>query len=279
MKKISICTSINEEYSFALKLMLKSVLITVSNEYSLEIFILNDGINKKICADVESVCLKSKINIHWVQINKSDLNGLKIDGHISIDTYSRLLIEELVPRDKILYLDADIVVKTCISKLWNYKFNNSLLLAVPHISKESGFFGGSRGIPAYKVLNIAPETRTFNAGVMLINLKLWRNNNISKKTLKYLKKYKEYVLWWDQDGLNVILQKRWRSIPTQWNVMANHFSTIKSYEDSLISKREFDKCIKEPNIIHFAGPRKPWKNDYNGIFKDDFESLKYLSNI
>jgi lipopolysaccharide biosynthesis glycosyltransferase len=270
-----VVTIANDEYSLTLAVMLKSIETNLKYGTKPKIYILNKNLNQKAKEQISNSLTSEILELHWIDINEEKIHGLKVDGHISIDTYYRLLIEEYFPQyPKVIYLDADVIVATSICELWNLEFHNSHLLAVPITSKKSGFVNGERGIPSYKLLNIPSTTRTFNAGVMVLNLTLWRRDLISQSVIKYLREYKEHVLWWDQDGLNAILYNKWLPINTKWNAMAIH---LISRQDSLLTKIEFEEVCSKPFIIHYAGPLKPWHSNYKGLFKDIF--LEYVNKL
>lgn len=255
--------------------MLRSIDINLKKYLKVKVFILHKQVSTKDQSCLNRAFKKSKLVIEWVAVNDRDLISLKIDGHISVQTYYRLLIEHLFSEyTKLIYLDADLVVNNCIAELWDMEMNEKYLLAVPMASPKSGLAGGERGLPAYKLLGISADTRTFNAGVMVLNLLLWRKDSISQKIIKYLTDYRDYVLWWDQDGLNCVLYNGWGQLPAKWNVMTCHVDSFNTWRDSLLTERDFIETLKFPAIIHFAGPAKPWNANYKGSFKDYF--IKYL---
>lgn len=273
-----IVTAANESYFFPLSVMLKSLETNLDSFCQVTVFILFTSFSEQLKNDITKELNSKFVHLNWIKVNFNKLNGLKVNGHISIDTYFRLLIEETFPElDKVIYLDADLIINCCICKLWKHNFKGNHLLAVPHASRKSGIVSGERGIPAYKILGIPENTRTFNAGVLILNLKLWRRDNISNTVIEYLKKYHDYVLWWDQDGLNAILYQKWKPLSAIWNVMPNHLITFSSWRDSLLSVKEYEDVWHKPAIIHFAGPVKPWMLDYKGPFQENFH--KYSSLI
>lgn len=73
----------------------------------------------------------SKICIDWISPNISLLDNLKVSEHISIASYFRVLIPNLLPANykKAIYLDADMIVQRDISKLWNQNIEDYHLLA------------------------------------------------------------------------------------------------------------------------------------------------------
>lgn len=273
-----IVTVADSSYLLPLSVMIKSLEVNLRKGVKANVYILTSDLMEKEQAEFSSLFKGKELVIKWIRVDDSPLNGLKVDGHISLQTYYRLLIEDLFPTlDKVIYLDADIIINRCISDLWQLTFGGSSLLAVPMASPQSGFASGPRGLPAYKILDIPAATRVFNAGVMILNLKRWRKKSISAKVIKYLKEYPEYVLWWDQDGLNCTLYRQWKPLSVEWNVMACHIASFAGYEDSLYSETEFQQALRDPSIIHYAGPQKPWKHDYCGPFLNEY--IYYLNRI
>jgi lipopolysaccharide biosynthesis glycosyltransferase len=273
-----IVTAANNKYCLPLAVMLKSVEGNLPEDVQATVYILIKQFDKHSKQEVETSLDTNKLKIHWIAVNEARLRGLKVDGHISIDTYYRLLIEDLFPQhSKVIYLDADIIVNSSICELWDNEFEGKHLLATPIAARESGFVSGTRGVPSYKILGIPGTTRTFNAGVMVLNLELWRRDSVSDMVFEYLRKHSEYVLWWDQDGLNAMLHEKWLPLPAIWNVMTGHLNLFSTWEDSLLTPKEFHDVWNRPGIIHYAGPSKPWLPNYEGPFYDTF--LNYLNKL
>jgi len=269
-----VITSTNEDYVLPLSVMLHTLQDTLTRNTKVKVYVLQHRLSEASQNLIHQIINPSLISLAFVEVEDHMLRPLKIDGHISIETYYRLLVEKLFPfLDKVIYLDADLVINSSISQLWNYEFADALLLAVPHASKESGYASGARGLPSHLIIGIPAQTRLFNAGVMVINLAKWRKFDVSNRIISYLHKYKEYVLWWDQDGLNAILYNKWRALPPTWNVMTSHLALFSSFSDSLLNAHEFETVLADPDIIHYSGPVKPWMPHYNGAFADVFNGI------
>lgn len=273
-----IVTSVNNSYAIALATMLKSLEANLIQGISVKVYILYKEISETFVQELSDNLKKNELVLKWIKVQGNPFSDLKVDKHISVETYYRLLLENLFPQySKIIYLDADIIINTSIDKLWSIELFDSFLLAAPMASKESGYANGKRGLPAYKKLGIPGSTRVFNAGVMVINLNAWRKFKVSEKVVSYLKEYSEFVLWWDQDGLNCILFDKWKHLPSSWNVMTSHMQLFTTWQDSLLTEEEFKNICEDPKIIHFAGPDKPWHYNYTGPYKGYF--LKYQNSI
>jgi len=264
-----IVTIANDEYALALAVMLKSIETNLSANTTGRVYILIKDFSKESIMQINNSIQSEKLELNWIVVKDDGIKELKVDGHISIDTYYRLLIEEHFPQySKVIFLDADVIVETSITELWNLEVDNTHLLAVPLTSKHSGFVNGTRGLPSYKLIGIPSDTRTFNAGVMVLNLNFWRRDSVSQSVIKYLREYNEHILWWDQDGLNAILYNKWQPIHAKWNAITSH---LIFQQDSLLTKEEFKEVCSSPFIIHYAGPLKPWHSNYEGPFERIFK--------
>ena len=171
-------------------------------------------------------------------------------------TLMRLCLPDLLPDvDKILYLDCDMVVLTDIGELWNTKLGSKYLAAC--IDEWIMNKATKQRMEYYEKVSV-PLKNYFNAGLLLLNLKLLREqpNPFSSTLFSYLHDNPE-LPFLDQDLLNwyckgdyILLDKKYDVFP--W------------WKDAI---EYTDDCI-----IHYT-IGKPWKM-YNGDI-DNFY-WKYL---
>lgn len=191
---------------------------------------------------------RKKHGCELYEIKEASLSGFKISHHISLATYFRLLIPELIPATigKILYLDSDMVVLSNIDELWCTDFEGHAAAGVKdHFDR-------------YEQLGISYGYEYFNAGVMVWNLASLRKINFTANAIKYLDEKYDDILYWDQDVINYLLQGKVKGIDKIWNVFpADDFQ-----------KKELVK------IFHYAGSVKPWNYpQHNGFDKYYFRYL------
>jgi lipopolysaccharide biosynthesis glycosyltransferase len=187
------------------------------------------------------------------KIDPASLQDLRVDEHVSIVTYYRVLAPRILPTDidKVLYLDSDVIVRRSLIELWKTDLRDYALAAVtdqyiPDCDPERL---GALGLPA--------EVSYFNGGVLLINLKLWRECDIPGRALAFARNNREKVRWWDQDALNAVLVHRWKELPQVWNSQSWSF-------DKLMPGRE------DAAIVHFSGDTKPWHWSLKHVFKSEY---------
>ena len=267
--QITVVSATNNEYLVPLIVMIQSLLESLPKQIIVDFRIMTTGLNSKAKKLLAEVFSERNIKLQEIIVNSTLLIGFKLDGHISIETYFRILIPFYITDvDRVLYLDADTIVCQSVLEFYHSTFEGAHILAVPHISKASAFFASDRGVPSYTDLGIPGDTRVFNAGVMLLNLNLWNKTNIGAKIIRYLQDFRSQVLWWDQDGLNAILHDKWRALDAKWNVMTSHLASFESWEDSLLEEETFESILRNPGIIHYSFIPKPWHQQYSGPFAE-----------
>jgi lipopolysaccharide biosynthesis glycosyltransferase len=149
--------------------------------------------------------------------------------------YYRIFLPELVPADRLLYLDSDIVSAIDVAPL-----------ATLPMSHASGFVPA--GVTDHYIerelfarIGLPADTPAFNSGVMLFDLTAWRAQKLGRETLDFCRKYQEY----DQTGLIAVSAGCFECLDARYN-MPLYTTTELAYA------REF------PGLYHFVGSPKPW---------------------
>lgn len=199
--------------------------------------------------------------------------GVTVPKTISIASYIRLFLPSLldISIDKVLYLDCDIIVNDSIKDFLETD------LKYAHIA-------GSLDIATkYSASKIDLGTEPyFNAGVLLINLKTWRAENLQDKFVKYLQEHNGIVFHHDQGLINRICKGRKIIVSPRWNVLTAYFDFPYSYLadgcNVTYSIDEIEMAKRNPAIIHFTPSmsNRPWAENCNHPYKDLY--LEYLQN-
>jgi lipopolysaccharide biosynthesis glycosyltransferase len=283
---IVIVCAADDNYAMPLAVMARSVLENLKDGCDLLLFVIDGGIKnynkQKILKSlffancvVKFVPKPDPLSFKRVEeVNKyCDIEGITMHKDtISIATYYRLFLPELIPVqiEKVIYLDCDLVVEEDILNLWKADLEDNYLLAAEDFWIHS--VSAHNGLLNYKKLGIDQESKYFNAGVLVINLKKWRSDEITAKAIEYLIQNKEYIRFHDQDVLNGLLAGQWGQLDPRWNLTPGIYDYY-SEEESLFPKDIYDNLIRHPYIIHFASGTKPW-NSCNVYYKEHF--FKYL---
>lgn len=187
--------------------------------------------------------------------------------HASMASYYRLFLASLLPSDvdKLLYIDCDMIVRHPLDSLWQTDMNGYAIAGVDDMSNMDA--------DKYNTLKYYPAEGYFNAGMLLINLKYWRENYLENEFLDFARTYPERIVFHDQDILNYVLRDRKLRLPFTYNVQDGFlYDTIHfimwPFED------EFNEAITDPCIVHYSIRFKPWHKDCLHPWRDEY--LKYV---
>lgn len=171
--------------------------------------------------------------------------------YLSLETYYRLFAAELLPKelDRILYLDCDIIVDGDVSEIYFSDMVSISAFVVEDIPENILISHPER-------LGYPKEKGYFNAGVMMINLSYWREHNILKRSIVYIKNHHDILIYNDQDVLNVILQDSKKNVSLIYNFQ--HLAVLKKNYDKYDNKTKTVINTQNPKIIHYVSGLKPW---------------------
>lgn len=269
-KAISIVVSSDNNYVPHMGALISSICMNLGKENYLDLIILNGGISKNNFKLIEKQLEISHINYQVSFIDLFDeFLDLNVHMHFSRATFYRLMLSKLLlNREKVLYLDTDIIVLDDISKLYNINIDNYSLAACHDYIME-GFclksipsISGTGGIPAKQYLQdyvgLGNNYKDyFQAGVILFNLKKIREMNVSDLMIESLTNKKYWFL--DQDVLNKYFVSTALIIDSSWNFVNCIEDLIDDYSGT--SKVKLLNDIHNYKIIHYAGyDVKPWIN-------------------
>ena len=241
---IVVACAADHRYACPLTVMLRSLVAHLSPDRTLTVYVVDGGIRPHDKRRVASSLSPDRGTVHWVSPERACFLGLPLWGRMPIATYDKLLVLELLPENvgKALWLDCDLLVLADVARLWDLSLGQHHALAVqdaivPYVSSRFG-------VARYQEAGLDPRAKYFNAGVMLLNLDLLRRDDIVGQALAYLRRYRDHVYFWDQEGLNAVLASRWGELDARWNWNASVGTRTRTAEVGW--------------MVHFSGTLKPW---------------------
>src|ERR1051325_5207786 len=172
---------------------------------------------------------------------------LNPEAHYTLDNWMRLWVERFFPDniDRVLYLDSDIVVVDNIAELWRTDLGGYLLgtIDIP---------GSLQGVTE---LGMCAEDGYFNSGVLLIDLKQWRESRALDTVLRYVEAHPERLIDVDQDALNACFHGHRKRLDYRWNTTWSFYRESPSIP---LTREDIERVRREARIIHFNGNSKPW---------------------
>ncbi|MCI1528019.1 MAG: family 8 glycosyl transferase [Lactobacillus sp.] len=150
--------------------------------------------------------------------------------------YARFLIPKLIPENRVLYLDSDIVVDKPIDELFRLPFNGNLILAAHEYASTDNL-------------------KYMNDGVMVINNKqLKKIPNISEKLINLGRD--PNLPNGDQTVVNDYFKGKIGKLPDEYNYSIG-FDAV-AFWNELPKLMHKLNSVKEPKIIHYVTVDKPF---------------------
>ncbi|NEG54855.1 DUF4422 domain-containing protein [Bifidobacterium platyrrhinorum] len=183
----------------------------------------------------------------------------------NVATCYRFGIQEALPfYSKVIYLDCDVVVNGDISELYDIDLHGKAIGAVPDLDFLGNLNMKQNAAAAYASdrLHMTDPYHYFQTGVLVMDLDRMREIHSVSEWLDYASRPE--LTHHDQDVLNMECEEDVAYLPYEWNVLHNcggRVNTIFSYAPA-DAFRAYLESRKHPNIIHYAGPDKPWTNPW-----------------
>ncbi|KIC33193.1 DUF4422 domain-containing protein [Leisingera sp. ANG-S5] len=175
-------------------------------------------------------------------------------------TYNRFLLPSLFPElNRLLYLDADLIVRADIGKLFDADMGSAEIAAVPDWIMTRTLSGPTRTIDPevpdltkYQRetlgLTEAEIGRYFNAGVLLFDFAAMKNPEAIGGKLRRMASERRY-LFRDQDILNVYFKDKVCLLDARWNVFN-------------APEQAYARVPRNNHVQAMAARRSPWITHY-----------------
>lgn len=250
-QKIPICFATDDNYVPFLTVALASMLDNASKNNFYMIYVLTSHLSEENMKSIKKHEVEN-CSIEFVQLSKEldkVQNMFHLRDYYSKETYYRIFIPNLFPQyQKVLYLDCDITVLGDVSELYNTEIHGYYVAAAQEeVMQTFEVFGNY--VEQADGIN---RKEYFNAGILLINCRRWRNKLIAERFVDLLNRYKFRVVQ-DEDYLNVLCKNNVKKLNLGWNKT--------SYKNE-----NFDD--KDLKIIHWKINWRPWK--YKDVLYEEY---------
>lgn len=242
----SICENCNKDYLY-------NIIIIVPDTIS------NSAVSRL------SKCSKLEDNIK-ISINKASMNELQglhnyDDSKFLAATETALLkfkLPELLSSiDKVLYLDGDILVRDDLVELYKTRLDSNYVAAVRDLPQV--LYGDNQVVG-----KDISGSDYFNSGVMLLNLKMMRDDGIVERLIDEKRNSDDNTLM-DQNVFNIVFKDKVNQLPFVYNVCyinlvesAGRYNIKKINELYNTHYEKPENILCDIKIMHFSSKLKPW---------------------
>ncbi|MBR6487119.1 MAG: glycosyltransferase family 8 protein, partial [Lachnospiraceae bacterium] len=238
-----------------------------SSSEGLIIYIIDDGIGEENKSRLLSMADKYSGSIVFLKgdailadedISRTfDYTRFRKNTH----SYFKLFIDRLLPDldDRLIYIDCDTVVEGDINELTRIDMQGAPV----------GMVQDSLVTSVKTSVGIDDRDRYYNSGVILIDMKRWKELNCSGRLFEHIRDVRTYGTV-DQDVLNVVLHDEIVTLPVRYNLQPIHmdytysqYSRVYRHKEPYYSEGEIAAALKDPGILHFLRyvGESPWHKD------------------
>jgi lipopolysaccharide biosynthesis glycosyltransferase len=201
------------------------------------------------CAKVGAVAARFGAGLRFLPVPEALLEGFPRE-QFHVAAWYKILLPLLLPElPRALYLDADMIVADDLAPLWNTDLQGQAFGAVTN--------------PLYPFMRPWPrldlgldEPRDYlNSGVLLLDLQRMRDEDSVGALRRYAAAHAHNSCP-EQDALSAVLRQRRLHLHPRWNVQNTLFELPP--HQLPFSEAQVGEALRQPAIIHFIGPFKPW---------------------
>lgn len=243
----------------------------------INVYILDDGMGGENKAKLLSLAERYEHDISFIDVRHLTESGFD-PHHLSMSTFSRLYMGDILEEgiDRALYFDCDIMIRKNIRELYG--------------SNITGLYAGGVGdcISSVhrRVIGLAADSVYINAGVLLADLSLWRQDKLSERFGEYAEQHGGNVSYADQGILNSIMSGRLAELSAKYNAYTAMFDF--SYDDLLIFRKpsrfyyrkQVQAAVSDPVIVHYTSSFlsvRPWVRGCTHPFAEEWLKYKEMS--
>lgn len=234
---------------------LASVLRNYRGTKPIKVFILLDQWMQQNDIDkFDTLNVLHPYSLEQIVIDADEFKSIRTSDGISVATYYRLRMHEMLPPDvhKVLYLDSDLIIRETIDELFDTLMDGCIFAGVED----------SRSRDYIREFGIPKDGSHINAGVMLVNLDLMRNVDFTRLVSEYLEANRYRVTLGDQQIIGELFPHSIKYVPVKWNVHGPMFQPgwvrEKVGNTNNMEPSEAEAAVNDPAIIHYTLKRKPW---------------------
>ena len=248
-REIPIFFTIDDSYAPFLAVALNSAIKNSDLQRNYKAIVLYQDLGADNISRLQSLQTENfKIELMPIRANMEALddrmsNRLRCD-YFTLTIYFRLFIPSMFPQyDKGIYIDSDVVLTDDIAKLFDIDIGENYIGACNDLS-----IADIPPLVAYTEKAVGVNAKEYiNSGVLLMNLKKMRDDDLEGHFLSLLNKYHFDSIAPDQDYLNAMCNGKIYYLEEKWDTMPNDAKPM----------------LTETSLIHYNLFSKPWC--YDGI--------------
>lgn len=242
--QMDVIYALDDRFSVLTGVSIYSLCVNNAEEFeTIRIHILDAGIcdeNKVKLSTVTEKYSNVKVSF-YSDIDTSLIEKYPLRGDWTLATYLRLIMPSILPNDveKCLYIDGDTVVCGSLQEMYSVDLKDDMLA----------------GTLDFFMFDDSLDHPYVNAGVLIVDMKKWRDEDITSELIAYGDNNAGALFWQDQDILNSVIESK-RILPPKYNNIGCYYSIRKRLSKAFVNyygKEAIIEARTNPAIIHYMG--------------------------
>lgn len=246
------------------------------------VYLIGNGISEKNrgrIGEIAETYGREIIIVPMLDLKKATGKDISIPQGYDLANYGILFTASRLPQDidKVIYVDCDTIFAGSLRELWETDISGHY----------AGMVNDIRGASHRKLLGIPGKGKYYNSGLLLINLKKWREEYIEQKFIDYIAEQGGYVPIVDEGVLNAVLDGKILCLPLKYNVATMMYAF--SYREFLkigrpyeyYSEEEAKEACEHPVTVHFTNnfymPIRPWMEGCVHPYREKYIEYRSLT--
>ncbi|WP_296876979.1 glycosyltransferase [Thomasclavelia sp.] len=268
----------SNEFAVHTGISLYSLLQNNKDMPNLNIFLLSNGISEEELKKFKKLVKSFNRSINIIDIKKKFeevKKKYKLMDFSNINACSEMLPNDIFPNniDEILLIDSDTIIDGSIKDIRPHDFDKYIVSAVPNYQFNY----------TYNILDedskyiIDKNGFYFNSGVVLYNLKQWRNIDCDKLILNAINQVNDRNYFASQTILNRAIPKEYIHLMSyKYNYFGFLYSKYMRNEiHKLYNENNIREIEKKPTVLHYKGNlTRPWYKELDSEEINIYRSYK-----
>ena len=251
----------------------------------IEVYIVDAGISKENKERVNFLADKYNRSIKYVErpVPESFFGDKRFNIKNLGHTFAHMIVGQIFPNsvDKVLCIDSDMLVLDGLEELWGKDLSGYYV---------AGVEGAPGSVALEKEMGIDPSHYHINGGLLLLNLKEIRKDDIEKKYFDYIKCVLDsgrFLAAYEEEVINKCCYPRVMLLEPRYNLMT--VSLVMGYKDfiafrgakNFYTEDGFNEAVKNPAIVHalnnFYVRKRYWEENSDSPYADKYLEYRKLT--
>lgn len=230
-------------------------------EDSYNVYILNCDLTNTDIRELDEMT-HHQFRLHSVSVEPELFAGFPESKRYPRQIYYRILAARLLPDhlERILYLDADLIVINPLTELYQRDFGDSWYIACTHVRHLLTAINNLR-------LGSPDSSPYINSGVMLMNLSALRRYQDPQEIIRFVKQRGNLLILPDQDIISALYGDKIQLADSLIYNLGEKLllaQNARALADPAEQAIDLDWIRQNSVIIHYCGKSKPWHDNYHG---------------